>query len=304
MCLIATFTEQEKLNQVQKVQHLMTLPLDTEEKKKNFLYNLSFMNNMVVKGYKKERTEADYVIYSTKDKALNLLINVMPDRCHQQGTCLYVYAGGRQYSYHFIVNTFTGHNKALYDFEWDYCCKHNRDSSGRWEFRKKVEWDGIIEGYALSDAEYRQQYAEVVARRRNREKQEQEDAAKYEAELNRNARIYLLRGIKVARQRNKEIRKHNARFWKMIENGLTKAQKRTKAYSKRDSDKLFRLYGKSLGLTWRDLPRCLEDSPVMIWGDSDYDYGWQRDYEAERIWHRMMDIYLDYKHKGKKRYII
>ena len=301
MCLIASYTEQEKLNQVQKVQNLMALPLDTEEEKKNFLYNLSYMNNMVVKGYMKERTEADYTIYSVKDKSLNMLINVMPDRCHQDGTCLYVYAGGRQYSYHFIVNMFTGHNKALYHFEWDYCDKYGISpySSHR---RKGTEWNEIPEGYALSDAEYRQQYAEVVAFRRNRDKHNQENESKREAELNRQARIYMLRGIKVARQRNEEIRKHNANFWYVIENGLTKAQKRTKAYTERDGRKLYHLYGKKLGLTYYDCPRRLEDWPVMTWGGSDYAY--QGNYEAERIWHRMIDIYRDYESKGFKKYII
>lgn len=301
MCLIASYTEIEKLNQVKKVLRLLTLPVDTEEAKKNLLYNVSFMNNMVVKGYMKERTDADYTIYSVKDKALNMLIEVMPDRCHQKGTCLYVYAAGRQYSYHFMVNDFTGHNKALYNFELHYCYKHSLSpySSRR---RKGTEWNEIPEGYALSDAEYRQQYAEVVAVRRNRDKRNQEDKARCEAELNRQARIYMLRGIKVARQHNEEIRKHNTKFWDVIENGLTKTQKRTKAYTGRDSSKLYHLYGKKLGLTYSDCPRRLESWPVMTWGGSDYAY--QGSCEGEMIWHRMIDIYRDYERKGVKKYII
>ena len=69
MCLIPSYTEIEKLNQVKKVLNLLTLPVDSEEAKKNLLYNVAFMNNMVVKGYMKERTDMDSLIYETKDKA-------------------------------------------------------------------------------------------------------------------------------------------------------------------------------------------------------------------------------------------
>ena len=98
MCLVASYTEIEKIKQVKNVLNLLTLPVDTEEKKKNLLYNLSYMNSMVVKGYMKERTDADGIIYSTKNYALKRVAELMPDRCFCCLGVLYVYAGGRLYS--------------------------------------------------------------------------------------------------------------------------------------------------------------------------------------------------------------
>lgn len=301
MCLIASYTEIEKLNQVKKVRHLLTLPVDTEEAKKNLLYNVSFMNNMVIKGYMKERTDMDSLIYETKDKALNLFIHVMPDRCHQEGTCLYVYAAGRQYSYHFMVNDFTGHNKALYDFEWNYCHQHGLSPFGKFR-RKGTEWDNIREGFALSDEEYKTRYNEHKEFVRNAKQRKDEATANYEKELERKARIYMLRGIKEARMRNKEIRKHNAHFWNVIESGLTNAQKRTKAYQNKDGYKLRKLYGEKLGLKWGDEPTPLETLPVCTFGEGKWCY--TLSWEESCIYDRMLQIYRELRKKGFKKYII
>ena len=70
MCSIASYTEKEKRDQVVKVLELLDSPINTEAQKNNLLYNLAFMNNMVVKGYHEVRTEMDDVIYSVKNHAI------------------------------------------------------------------------------------------------------------------------------------------------------------------------------------------------------------------------------------------
>lgn len=278
MCLIPTYTEVEKRNQITKVQSLLNLPINTEQDRKNLLYNLSLMNSMVVKGYKKERTDADGEIYTLKNKVLNMLPELMPGRCFMADDVLYVYAAGRQYSYH--VKYFI--QGALYN--------------------NRVKWDGIKEGFALSDEEYKSKHNEFVEFDRHVNQREQENEAKEEKDMNRKVRIYLLRGIKEARRLNDEIRKHNDYFWKVIENGLTKAQKRTMAYKNRDGYKLRRLYGEELGLTWEDEPNRLEDWPVMTWGRGRYDY--QKSDEGNQIWQRMIELYQEIEKKNIKKYII
>jgi len=135
MCLVASFSEVEKLSQVSKVSSMMVNgKFRSENELKSFLYNLSYMNDMVVKGYMKERTQVDNIIYGLKNVALEWIANNYTDRCVRCCDVIYVYSSGRQYSYH-ILDAF----------------------SSRWNAipNKYVKWDGIKGGYALTDAEYK-----------------------------------------------------------------------------------------------------------------------------------------------------
>ena len=231
MCSIPSYTEIEKLNQVKKVLNLLTLPVNTEETKKSLLYNVAFMNNMVVKGYMKERTDMDSLIYETKEKALSYIVKRMPGRCHLSSDkgyyIVYIYVHGRQYSFH----TTSRHGLAF-------------------EIGRAVKWNEIRDGWSMSDAEYHEairSHNEVLETYKEKER---------EYEKNRKELIMrlMLRGIKLARKENMENRRLMRRFWKKVNEGLTAAQKRTKAYKEHNASKIVSLYGQQLGMTWRDTP--------------------------------------------------
>ena len=197
MCLISSYTEIEKNNQVQKVLHLMTLPLDTEAKRKDFLYNLACMNNMVVKGYKQERTSMDAVIYATKEAAISFLGQKMQGRCFQCCDVVYVYAAGRQFSFH-TKCTFAE-------------IPH-----------KYVRWDHIEGGWSLSDDEYRKEVKSMkIKADAEREKNNAENK-----EWERNIQKAVIRQIHQL-QRNRE---RVEEFKRVMEEKITPAQRRTKTY--------------------------------------------------------------------------
>ena len=216
MCLIASYTEQEKLNQVQKVQNLMALPLDTEEEKKNFLYNLSYMNNMVVKGYMKERTDADDIIYSTKNYALKRVGELMPDRCFCCLGVLYVYAGGRQYSYHYRGEAPIDRHQA-------------------------IEWDGVAEGFSYSDEDYKRLTAKVKAEKAAQRAQNETDYQKHV----RDVKILVVKAVNEARAGKALVEQ----FKQAMEDNLTKAQKKSKAYQSKDIRRCWELWAKKLGFS-------------------------------------------------------
>lgn len=152
MCLISSYTELEKTVQASKVLNMMAVPPTTETDLKNFLYNLSFMNDMVVKGYKKERTEADSVIYAVKTYACRWLIENFYDRCIEFYNILYVYSSGRQYSYHLrSLNFYYEHTD-----EWGVDRIGSLDADAVKVNHRYVRWNGVEGSWKLSDEEYKQ----------------------------------------------------------------------------------------------------------------------------------------------------
>lgn len=214
MCLVASYTEIEKINQVKKVLNLLTLPVDTEEKKKNLLYNLSYMNNMVVKGYMKERTEADGVIYSTKNYALKRVAELMPDRCFCCLGVLYVYAGGRQYSYHYRGEAPIDRHQA-------------------------IEWNGVTDGFSYSDEEYKRLTAEVKA---GKDAERAQNEADYQKRVH-DVKMLVVKAVNEARTGKALVEQ----FKQAMENHLTKVQKKSKAYQSKDIRRCWDLWAKKLG---------------------------------------------------------
>lgn len=219
MCLVPTYTEIEKKNQINRVLNLMTLPLDTEDQKQNFLYNLSFMNNMVVKGYMKERTDMDERIYNVKDLALDYIVKQMPKRCflsyNNSRYVIYICVNSRQYSFH--TNKKHGMEYNLGD-------------------AREPRWDGIVGGWELSDAEYKQ---EMKIRKNTRAAERaQAVAERKEREIKiRKAVIHQIHWL----QRNRQLVEE---FKRVMEENITPAQRRTKTYKRYLNDK-YNLY-------WRD----------------------------------------------------
>lgn len=198
MCLVPTYTEIEKNIQVQRVLRLMTLPLDTEAKRKNILYNIALMNNMVVKGYKQERTLMDNVIYATKESAISFLGQKLPGRCFQCGDVVYVYAAGRQYSF------------------------HTREYSFAEIPREYVRWDNIEGGWSLSDDEYKKTVMEM--KKKADAEREKNSAERKDRERNiQKAVVHQIHQI----QRNRQLVEE---FKRVMEEKITPAQRRTKTY--------------------------------------------------------------------------
>lgn len=242
MCLIPTFTEEQKLKQVNKVLSLIALPVDTEEQKQKFLYELSFMNNMVVKGYLQERTDMDEVIYETKDKAIDSIVERMPERCFlsygKRRYIVYVFAMGRQYSFH--TNSRHG---LTYD--------------------KYIEWDGISNGWSLTTEEYKVALAAQKARAKANEEKDAADLIRF----NKDVKLRMIKGIKIANKHNEEVRAYFANFWEVLDKNLTASQKKSKAYKTKDMYKCYSLYGEKLGLEYRYV--YFYRSPAPNGGDFD-----------------------------------
>ena len=214
-----SYTETEKNLQIQKVLQLMTRSVETEEKKKMFLYELSFMNNMVVKGYKQERTAMDAVIYATKEAAISFLGQRMPGRCFQFGDVVYMYAAGRQYSFHTKL--------AFAEIP-----------------RRYVPWNHIEGGWELSDEEYRKSVesmklaAEAEKKKTREEKEERE----------RNIKKSVIRQIHLLQHNQERVEE----FKRVMEEKITPAQRRTKTYQRYQKDAFYwedcwRLWGEKWG---------------------------------------------------------
>lgn len=219
MCLVPSYTEIEKNNQVQKVLKLMTLPLDTETKRKRFLCSLAFMNNMVVKGYKQERTSMDDVIYATKEAAISFLGQKMQGRCFQCCDVVYVYAAGRQFSFH------TRCNFAEIP-------------------RKYVPWDHIEGGWSLSDNEYRRK---LVSKRKKADAEIEKNNAEYK-KWERKIQKAVIHQIHQL-QRNRQLVEE---FKRVMEEKITPAQRRTKTYREYQSNNRYwygcwKLWGEKWG---------------------------------------------------------
>lgn len=219
MCLIPSYTEIEKKNQIVKVLNLIKSPINTEAERQHLLYNLAFMNNMVVKGYMKERTDMDERIYNVKDLALDYIIKQMPERCFlsydNRRYVIYVCVNSRQYSFH------TRNNHGL---EFNF----NRDA-------REPRWDNIVNGWELSDAEYKQ----AVENRKNTIAAKRAQADAEEKEWQRTIQLRVIKQInqlKINRQRVEE-------FKRVMEERITPAQRRTKTYKTYLNDK-YNLYWK------------------------------------------------------------
>lgn len=237
MCLISSYTEIEKKDQIVKVLNLIKSPINTEAERQHLLYNLAYMNDMVVKGYMKERTDMDERIYYVKDLALDYIVKQMPERCFLSDDngyyVIYVCVNSRQYSFHTRSN-----HGMKYNFKRDI---------------REPRWDGIIGGWKLSDAEYKQQ---MENRRKDKHRK---DAlhAEWERDYGRAVRLATIRQIKKTRERNREVRRQKGardRWWKTLEDGLNSRQKNTVAFKTRDAKKCYKLYGKKMGMEW---PPCV-----------------------------------------------
>lgn len=206
MCLIPSYTEIEKKNQVVKVLNLIESPINTEAQRQNLLYNLAFMNNMVVKGYMKERTYMDDTIYSVKDVALDYIIKQMPERCflsYDNGSyVIYICVNSRQYSFH----TRSSHGMK-YSYELGV---------------REPRWDGIVSGWELSDEEYRKQ----VENRKNTIAANREKAVAERKQWEREIQLKVIKQIH-GLQRNRE---RVEEFKRTMEERITPAQRRTKTY--------------------------------------------------------------------------
>ena len=109
-----------------------------EGKLKAFLHDLAMMNGMLAKGWGVRKSEADELCYEVKQECIEFLVKERPDRCFYANadymSIVYVYAGGRQYSFH--------------------CSGLSRKP--RYAPKFGVCWDEIEEGWRLSDAEYKE----------------------------------------------------------------------------------------------------------------------------------------------------
>lgn len=99
---------------------------NSEDKKRQFVYDLAALNSLATKGYKVERTAIDESIYATKQLACDFMATHWSSRCKydsgyssdNHSAVLYVYIHGRQYSFHSNLSPDIQVAHARYD-EWD-----------------------------------------------------------------------------------------------------------------------------------------------------------------------------------------
>lgn len=246
-------TRIDKKNQIDKVLNLITLPIKTEKDRKNLLYNLAYLNNMVKKGYMVQHTKMDERIYKVKDLALDFIVKQMPERCFlsidNRYYVIYIYVNGRQYSFH-TTNT--------HGLDFNY--KRNLPV---------VRWDGLKDGWKLSDTAYKRkkeilnrtraaEKAKVIAKRKNWELRIQKAVIR---------QIHLL-------QRNRD---RVEEFERVMEEKITPAQRRTKTYKEYQRCKTFdwencwKLWGEKWGFS-----RIPPETYFIAWSCADSEKG--RDY--------------------------
>lgn len=255
MCLVASYTETEKKKQIINVLNLIDSPVNTETERQNYLYNLAFMNNMVVKGYMQERTDMDMLIYKVKDLALDYIVKQIPERCflsYDKGLyVIYIYVSSRQYSFH------APNNHGL-DFKNNY---------------KACRWDGIKDGWSLSDAEYKKEVLEI----KNTTAAENTKYAAEHKEWEINIKKLVLRKVKELKH-NRQLVEDFKRF--MTEN-ITPAQKRTKTYK----DYLvhewmwvycWKLWGKKWGFDGFPPETCFK--PYLLYNTTSSEQGYAEKY--------------------------
>ena len=212
MFIKPTYTELEKKQQIDKVLNLINSPIQTETDRKNLLYNLSYMNNMVVKGYMQQHSKMDERIYEVKDMTLDFIVKQMPNRCFLSFDdgyyvtggyyVIYIYVNGRQYSFH----TLNKHGMDLF-------------------FKRSLYvslWDGLKDGWKLSDAEYKRRIKII-------NKIHEDEKAKAIAKrkiLERNIKKAVIGQIHQLQNNLERVKE----FKRVMEEKITPAQRRTKAY--------------------------------------------------------------------------
>lgn len=132
-----------------------------EGKLKEFLHDLAKMNGMLAKGWGMDKSMSDEACYKVKQECIDFLVKARPDRCfyaHDKSMyVVYVYAGGRQYSFH----CYSLVNKPRFAPEFG------------------VRWDGIVDGFKLSDEEYRLAVEKEQRRIKKKEKREQKKQKRF-----------------------------------------------------------------------------------------------------------------------------
>ena len=218
-CTVDAFSEMEKmeaahsvLNKVIKFQKSHTTP--SESYRKELLHDLAAMNSMVPKGYGVTKSPADTLIYSVKQIACEAIAREWPDRCRYtpygsiHRTILYVYAGGRQYSFHVHLDDFNL-PKASFD-----------------------EWDQIKNGWSLSDEEYA-----LECRSRANERRSADHLSHDILVVNRRKREERLKMYKAAKEYVRNLHEHQRlreRFWNTLLSILPPAKRKNKCVANRD----------------------------------------------------------------------
>lgn len=211
-----------------------------EKQKKEFLYDLSLLNSMAAKGYLVSRTPLDEMIYNIKAKACNEIASCWPKRCRydkhysSHDSVLYVYAAGRQYSYHAdLVGSVEGQvDKA----RWG---RMNDILRGEWH--ECIEWDGIRNGWSLTDDEYKERFKESREfQKQFLVKEDKEDPLSNDVPRTQSeefqTKLKYLRAIAVAEEglRVENLsRRYKEIFWEYLDERLPAQKKRNKCYKQR-----------------------------------------------------------------------
>lgn len=187
----------------------------TEKEKQQFLYDLAMLNSLATKGYMVERTSIDESIYSTKRIACEFMAMNWPTRCRYDrgyswrahSSVLYIYAGGRQYSFHVDLPSTMTVAEAHYN-----------------------EWDRLEGGWQLSDEEYREARTSYHSKHDSyvvvRSLDERKRAAMYLSVVNH----YLQKRDIYERYHDQAY----AKFWRELSLALTTRKRKNKCFVDRD----------------------------------------------------------------------
>lgn len=256
-CTVGTFSEIEKMEAAHSVlSKVITFQKSditpSESYRKDLLHDLAAMNSMVPKGYRVNKSPADTLIYSVKQIACEAIAREWPDRCRYMpygsihGTILYVYAGGRQYSFHVHLDDFNL-PKASFD-----------------------EWDQIKNGWSLPDEEYA-----LECRSRANERRSADYWSHDILVVNRREREERLKMYKAAKEYVRNLHEHQRlreRFWNTLLSILPPAKRKNKCVANRDlQDCLNRYKDLVKGAFSEEEMRFLRYG--LFWGDYwDYSY--------------------------------
>ena len=186
----------------------------TESFRKNLLHDLAAMNSMVPKGYGVTTSPADKLIYSVKQIACEVIAREWPDRCRYlhcysiHKSILYIYAGGRQYSFHVHL---AGFNLTEASFD---------------------EWDQIKNGWSLSDEEYALEFRSRANKRRSADYLSHDILV-----VNRRNREERLKMYKAAKEYVRNLHEHQRireRFWNTLLSILPPAKRKNKCVANRN----------------------------------------------------------------------
>ena len=206
------------------LKRMQTNDLETEDKKKKFVYDLALLNSLATKGYLATRTTLDDFIYFVKSIACDFLATKYSSRCKYfpgeydipHSAVLYVYVAGRQYSYH--VNIDSGDELTIAGYD---------------------EWDRVEGGWKMTDEEYRQARESCKIIVRNNEPDYRS------LEFVKRAAPYYMAAKKYIkeRQRYNIVREHAiAKFWTELELTLSYSKKRSQCYQNKYFKECYRRY--------------------------------------------------------------